>query len=231
MQMAGELPQAIDIGMELVLGELGTVVRVVDVDDDDTTVWVDGEGQQERSIFGIAKDGSMPYRRALQLELAVDWDSGWETADFFGCADATAEARADTPEEAVRGFFERKQLVLDPMSIEQSCPVVVRAYRVDDMAVVVSNFFLGGSPTTRSPLQRIIDFTTAFAAVGVAHGNIDASAAAQEAEELTAKLLSRTRRLVSERSYWAEDVERILRSRVAALAAPPRDTTSVNLAV
>lgn len=226
-QMAGELPQAIDIGMELVLGELGTVVRVVDVDDDDTTVWVDGAGLQERSIFGIAKDGSIPYRQALKFQLAVDWDSGWETADFYSCVDDTAVARSEKPEDAVYHYLLRK---VGLTSIAQLCPVVVRAYRVDDTAAAVSRFFLCRSYEPKTPLRTITDFAAAFAAEGVKHGYLKVSAAAQEAEELAAKILGRCRRLVSERSYCIEEVERILRSRVA-VSTTPQDTTNNNIAV
>jgi hypothetical protein len=232
-QKAGELPQSIDIGMELVLGELGSVVRVVDVDDEDTTVWVDGAGQQERSIFGIADDGSMPYPQALQLELAVDWDSGWETADCYGCGVDSAGARAETPEDAVWDFMWRQ---VGCASIEQLCPVLVRAYRVDDMAVSVSNFFLADMEQAherpdaahpRSAIQCISDFATAFAMEGVALGKLDVRAALKEAEELTERILSRRRELVAERSYSSEQVEQILRSRVAAQA----DKTSITLAL
>ena len=218
-QKAGELPRAIDIGMELVLGALGTVIRVVDVDDDDTTVWVEGAGRQERRIFSIAADGSLPYRHALQLELAVDWDSGWQTADCYGCGGDSAGARAETPEDAVWGFLQRQ---VGCASIEQLCPVLVRAYRVEDMTLSVSNFLLAQMTPThtvaqpRSAIQCVSDFATAFAMEGVALGKLDERAAMKEAEELTERILSRRRELVAERSYSSEQVEQILRSRVAA---------------
>ncbi|HTU57960.1 MAG TPA: hypothetical protein VMF89_05995, partial [Polyangiales bacterium] len=71
--------------MQLVLGDLGTVVTVVGINGEH--VQVVGAGKQEALIFSISKGGWMTVERALKCELACDWDSARSRAEYYGCDD------------------------------------------------------------------------------------------------------------------------------------------------
>lgn len=127
IQKAGELPNIIEPGMQLVLGDLGCVVTVVALHGE--LVVTSGSGEREAAVFNIEPDGTMTLAQARECQLACDWDCSWHRADFYACADEDEELAHTSPEQALVARFTRKPWRLDLAAwVELVCPLEIKAY-------------------------------------------------------------------------------------------------------
>jgi hypothetical protein len=166
IQRAGAAPRLIEPGMRLILGDLGCVVTVVCVDNG--VVHTAGAHLKHATPCGIGADGSMPLDRALACELATDWVSAWESADYYACADPD-DLEFACPLAAIADFFNRETSWVDHDGwIERECPLEVTAYAracVSDAWLSNTAFELAdqfeeiyaveyGTPPDRRPFDR-----------------------------------------------------------------------------
>ena len=133
-QCAGERPRRIGPGMQLLLREFGSVVKVVAVEPH--AVKISGAGCVEAAIYGIASDGTLPTARALELELAADWAPAWETATYYDCGEPR-QLRHRSPEAAVRAWVMERLVggcLVSRPDIAGLCPLEVTAFKRDEMS-------------------------------------------------------------------------------------------------